>query len=159
MPVPISHRAPSPLSFERAYLRGLQASAEALFPLNDSTPDHAGTELVRRSSEYVGALPPAQRKLLKLLFVVVELCAPVFSPGLRRFSRRSEETRRRNVRSWQESWCYPLRLLGDALKATLQMIYLSHPSVVAHIGEYKVCEVPGDSFIVPVRGSASVPAP
>lgn len=152
-------RAPSAFTFEGAYSRGLRAAAEALFPLSDSAPDHAQTDLVRRSTEYVERLPPTQRQLLKLLFVAVELCAPIFSPGLRPFSRRSEETRRKNVSSWQSSWCYPLRLLGDALKATLQMIYLSHPAVVAHIGEYKVCAVPEDTFVVDIRGTAKVPAP
>jgi hypothetical protein len=144
---------------ERAYRSGLCGAAEALFPLSDAAPDFEDTQLIPRSLAYVDSLPPPQRKLLKLLFVAIEICAPVLSPGLRRFSRRSIERRRENVNAWRVSWVYPIRLLGDAVKTTLQMIYLSHPATVAHIGEYKVSAVPGDSFQVAVRGSAEVPAP
>jgi hypothetical protein len=146
-------------SLERAYESGLSGTAEALFPRSDTAPDFQDTDLIARSFAYVASLPPPQRKLLKLLFIAVELCAPVLAPGLRRFSRRTPERRRADVNGWLVSWVYPLRLLGDGLKTTLQMIYLSHPSAVAHIGEYKVSTVPGDAFQVAVRGTAEVPSP
>ena len=165
MPSPAEQSADTPASardwwgLEGAYEAGLRGAAEALFPRSEFAPDFEDTQLIPRSLEYVGALPPPQRKLLKVLFIALELCAPLLAPGFRRFSRRTPERRRAAVNGWLDSWFYPLRLLGDALKATLQMIYLSHPAAVAHIGEYKVSSVPGDGFDVPIRGTAEVEAP
>src|SRR5260221_2911307 len=103
---------------------GLAATAEALFPENDyGAPDHRTTDLVRRMQEYWDDLPPSQRKLLVLLFALVELAAPILLLGFRRFSRMSALDREQAVRRWRQSRALPLRLLGDALKATTTMIY------------------------------------
>ncbi len=144
---------------EGSYRAGLAAAAEALFPPSDTAPDYEATELIPRATRYVERLPPPQRKLLKLLFIGTEFLALVLSPGFRRFSRRKPDRRRRNVNNWRTSWFYPARLLSDALKATLQMVYLSHPAVVAHIGEYKVSSNDEDVFPMEIRGSAAVECP
>ncbi|MFT6397696.1 MAG: hypothetical protein ACJAYU_002451 [Bradymonadia bacterium] len=144
---------------EGSYRSGLAGAAEALFPPSDTAPDYQGTELILRTTRYVGRLPPPQRKLVKLLFIATELLAPILSPGIRRFSRRKPDRRRANVNKWRTSWFYPARLLADALKATLQMVYLSHPAVLEHIGEYKVSANREDTFRVEIRGSAAVECP
>lgn len=136
---------------EGSYERALEASCEAVFPPNElGAPDWQQTDLVGRTRGYVQGLPPAQRKLLKLMFIGVELVGWLLSPG-RRFSKRPLEDRTRALERWRGSGILPLRLLGDALKSSLQMIYLSHPDVVRHIGEYKVWRHPDDEFEVEVR--------
>lgn len=125
--------------FEGRLVDGIRAASEGLFPENDfGAPDWRDTELVARTREYMAELPPPQRRLLVLLFVVVELLAPILLLVPRRFSRLSPERRAAAVRRWRGSRFFVLRVLGDALKATTTMMYMSHPRVVAHIGEYRL---------------------
>lgn len=141
---------------EPMYTLAVGAACEALFPVNtESAPDFEQTELVERTHAWVGGLPASQRKLVKLMFIGVELLAAIAGLG-RRFSRRSVASRESLVRRWRASGVLPLRLLGDALKSSLQMIYLSHPAVVRYLGEYKVWRHPNDPFEIDVRGSADV---
>jgi hypothetical protein len=131
---------------------GLRASAEALFPENDyGAPDFRATDLVGRTIEYLDALPAEQRRLIVLLFAFVELGALFLVFGFRRFSRIPVARREAIVRAWRRSRLLPLRLLGDALKATTTMIYMSHPAALAYVGVYSACERPGDALRVEVR--------
>ncbi len=128
---------------------GLAAIAEAMFPENDlGAPDWKGTETVPRTLRYIGELPPAQGRLLLLLFVFVELAAPFLLFRPHRFSRLSVEQRTLAIRRWRASRRLVLRLLGDAIKATMTMMYMSHSSVSAYIGEHKGCARPHDPLLV-----------
>ena len=141
--------------FARIAEDGLRATVEALYPVNDyGAPDWRATEMVPRTLEYWGELPPRQRRLLMALFVLVELGATLFLFGFRRFSRHPVSRRERAVRDFRGSWLLPLRTLGDALKASTTVIYMSHPAVLAHIGMYTACEHPDDPFPVLVRPGA-----
>ncbi|MCB9683095.1 MAG: hypothetical protein H6733_16645 [Alphaproteobacteria bacterium] len=80
-------------------------------------------------------LPPTQSVLLKLLFVGVEWLTPLLAPIGGRFSRRTPEGRVAVVEGWRGSWVFPVRLLGDAVRATLMMVYFSHPDVLLALGE------------------------
>jgi hypothetical protein len=120
---------------------GIEATAEALFPANDyGAPDYEGTDLVRRFLEYLADLPARQRLFIVALFVLVELGAPFAVPGFRRFSRLPVERREQAVRSFRKSPLLPVRIVGDALKATLTLLYMSHADVLAYIGAYSVKE-------------------
>jgi hypothetical protein len=131
--------------WRRRALDGVAAVAEAMFPPNDlGAPDWKAAEVVRRTLLYAEALPPLQGRLVLALFLFVELAAPLLVPGLRRFSRLSRERRTTALRRWRSSRWAPLRLVGDALKAALSMVYLSHPLVSAYLGEYKTCARPAD---------------
>lgn len=145
--------------FEARYLDGMRALAEALYPPNDlGAPDGVATDLARRTEAYVRRLPPSIRFQIMLLFAVVEVFAPVLAPLGRRMSRRPPAARLRAVVGWRGSRFYPLRLLGNAIHAQLQMLYLSHPSVVRFVGEYKPVANPGDPFpmrIQPLPASSS----
>jgi hypothetical protein len=121
--------------FMRRAVDGIAASSEALFPANAiGAPDYRATDMVRRTLEYLTLLPRPQRRLLLTLFVVVELGTPVLTLGFRRFSRLPVERRELVVRHWRRSRFLPLRLLGDALKATTTMLYMSHPAALAYVG-------------------------
>jgi hypothetical protein len=138
--------------FERSALSGLRATAEALFPENDhGAPDHLTTALVPRTLEYLGELPLPQRRLVTALFALVELAAPFLILGFSRFSKLSVRRRETAVRAWRRSRLLPLRLLGDALKATMTLMYMSHPAALAHVGAYAASARPLDPLQVPVR--------
>jgi len=122
-------------------LGGIRGASEGLFPENDfGAPDWRETELVRRTHEYMDELPPPQRRLLVLLFVVVEVLGALLVLSFGRFSKLAPGRRAEAVRRWRRSRFFLLRLLGDALKATTTMMYMSHPRVMEHIGEYRAGE-------------------
>jgi hypothetical protein len=124
--------------FDRIMLAGLSATAEGLFPENDlGAPDWKSTDLTARTLSYLNELPPPQRRLLWVLFFAVELLAPFLAPGFSRFSSLPPRRRAQVVRRWRRSPYFLLRVLGDALKASTTMMYMSHPSVLEHIEERK----------------------
>jgi hypothetical protein len=136
----------------RRAIDGIRAGSEALFPANDlGAPDWRETEMVPRARAYLGELPPPKRRQVTLLFIVLELVGGLLSLRPRRFSRVAAQRRTAAMQRWRVSKIYLLRVLGDAVKAALTMVYMSHASVVAHIGIYKVCENPDDPFPVPIR--------
>lgn len=130
----------------------LAALAEAMFPESESgAPDWRQTDMVRRTLRYLGALPPSSRRLLFLLFWAVEWCTPFLVPALRPFSRLSLDRRTRVLRRWRASrWPWE-RTIGDALKATLTMVYMSHPKTIAFIGMHSACGRPQDELVVSYR--------
>jgi hypothetical protein len=135
--------------------RGIAGAAEALFPENDlGAPDWREARVVERMLGYLDELPPRPRRMLLFLFGFVELAAPLLVPGLHRFSRLSRERRTEAIRRWRASRLYALRLIGDGLKMTLTMTYLSHPSVERHIGQYKTCVNPDDPHSTEIRPGA-----
>lgn len=134
----------------RRGLAALEASAEALFPENNAgAPDWKQTELVRRTIDYLTELPASQARLIRTLFVAVELLTPFFC--LRRFSKLSIEQRVALVRRWRGSGFYLLRILGDSLKAMLTMMYVSHQDVLRYIGMYATSPRPWDPVQIEVR--------
>lgn len=141
--------------FARSAELGLRATVEALYPRNDfGAPDFETTDMVRRTLEYWAELPVRQRRQLMSLFVLVELGAPLLVRGFRRFSGLSVSRREQAVRDFRNSKLLPLRLLGDALKASTTVMYMSHPAVLAHIGMYGACERPKDPLPVTFRPDA-----
>ncbi len=135
---------------------GIAAVSEATFPENAiGAPDWRSTEMVRRTHAYLDELPAKPRRLVVALFVFVELAAPLLTLSLRRFSRLDAGRRAEVIRRWRRSGFFPLRLLGEALKATTTMMYMSHPSVAVYIGEYRACSRPLDAVQIPTRLEAA----
>ncbi|HEX4334606.1 MAG TPA: hypothetical protein VH062_01760 [Polyangiaceae bacterium] len=125
---------------ERYAEAGLSATAEALFPVNDlGAPDYRTTEVVARMLDYLRLLPARQRRLLLFLFAFVELAAPLLLVGFGRFSSLPVGRRERAVRRFRSSSVGPLRLVGDALKASTTMMYMSHPAALEYVGSYSGC--------------------
>lgn len=141
--------------FTRVAVSGLTATVEALYPVNDcGAPDFIATDMVARTVEYWRDLPQRQRRLLMALYVLIELGAPLFMLGFKRFSRLSVARREQAVRGFRRSRLLPFRILGDALKASTTVMYMSHPAVLAHVGMYSACERGSDPFLVKVRRDA-----
>jgi hypothetical protein len=146
--------------FDRRFVDGLHASCEALYPpSHNGAPDAKGTDLGPRTEAYVRRLPPTIRVQVMLLFAAIEVFAPVLAPFGGWFSRRTPERRLRAVLRWRASNVYPLRLLGNAVHAQLQMLYLSHPTVTAFLGEHKPVAYPDDRFPVEIRPRPTPPTP
>ncbi len=117
-------------------IAGLTAVAEALFPPNAyGAPDWREAEVVPRTLAYLEELPAMPRRLMLALFTAIELSAPVLVGCRSRFSRLPVRRRVEALRTLRASQFAPRRLIGDALKATMTMMYVSHPKVMAHIGE------------------------
>lgn len=134
---------------------GIAATSEAVFPENDlGAPDWKSTDMVGRTLEYLDELPPRQRRLLLLLFVFVELASVFLVWRLARFSRLPVVRRTRAIRAWRRSNWLVLRVLGDSLKATSTMMFMSHPRVIEHLGEYRACERPLDRVKIAARPAA-----
>ena len=118
---------------------------EALFPENDlGAPDYRETDLEERILEYLRMVPARARRLLLLLFIGAELAAPLLVPCLSRFSSLPVTDREAAVRRWRRSRLLPLRILGDALKATTTLLYMSHPAALRHVGAFAACDAPTD---------------
>ncbi len=139
----------------RTAMVSIHAVSEAMFPSNDfGAPDYEATDLVRRTREYIDELPPEQHRLLLLLFIFLELATPLLSLRFRKFSSFTPVRRAELVRGWRKHWFQPLQWLGDALKATMTMMYFSHPTVVKHLESFKTCERPTDPLQFPVDKGA-----
>lgn len=147
--------ADSPGLWRRLLVDGVTATSEATFPENDlGAPDWRSTDMVGRTLEYLEELPPRQRRLVQALFVFVEVAAVVLLLRGRRFSRLPVELRTDAIRRWRASPRLVWRVLGDSLKATATMMYLSHPRAMEWVGEYRACDRPLDRVRLPVRPEA-----
>jgi hypothetical protein len=134
----------------------IAAACEAMFPKNTiGAPDYTDSDLIARTWSYIGMLPSTQRTLITLLFMFLELFAPMLAGKLGRYSRLDLEARCEVIRRFRGSSLYLLKLMGDSVKGILTMIYMAHPSVVRHIGQYSACDH-ADGFAVEVRKDALV---
>jgi hypothetical protein len=158
--LPVQRVVESPTMAARGFVwrhsrAGIAAAAEALFPENDyGAPDWQSTEMVDRTNDYLEALPREQRRLITTLFLVLELGTLVLVQGFRRYSHVDVERRAEIIRTWRRSRFFVFRIVGDAVKATTTIIYMSHPLALAHIGAYKTCERPDDPLPFRVEPTA-----
>lgn len=133
--------------------RAIDAACEALFPKNDlGAPDFESTEMSKRLEGLIACYAPPQQRLMWLLFIFLELFAPMLLLKPSRFSRMSIEARTELIRRYRASSIYPIRLLGDAVKGVLTMIYMSHPSVLRFIGDTRA---DGEHPLVQLRRGVS----
>ena len=141
--------------WERIAERAVTGAAEAMFPVNSfGAPDWREADVPRRTMEFFDELPAKSRRLMLLLFNVLEMATPLLAPALRSFSRLPLERRNALIQGWRRSRIYLLRFVGDSVKMILTMIYLSHPAVERHIGVYKTCDHPLDLHQIELRSGA-----
>lgn len=117
----------------------VEAAAEAVFPEGGAVPfsgPQAGvTAWVDR---YLQELPRASRRLMGLLFLLVEQATLVFPApgrgGRRRFSALSLPQRQAVLEGWRTSRLFPRRLVFTSLRAILTMGYFADPRVLRTLG-------------------------
>jgi hypothetical protein len=133
----------------------VEAASEVMFPVNDfGAPDWKTTQMVERTLDYLSELPPQTRQLLMFMFLAIEFASPFLLVGPGRFSRQSFGRRERAMERWRTSWFAPYRMIADALKAQLCMMFLSHRAVQMHMRVWNSCDRPGDVMQLPYRPNA-----
>jgi hypothetical protein len=146
-----------PLFFRRLMTPGLRASVQALFPENDlGAPDWRATNMVERALDLFAELPPHQRRLLTFLFLFVPFAPLVLFSSPLPFVWMSTARRTAQIRAWRSSSFFLRRAVGDGLKATLTMIYLSHPEPLRFMGVRGGCAHPTDAFALDEPPAARV---
>jgi hypothetical protein len=136
--------------------RGFVACAEAVFPEGHAGyPDWRTTELAERFEPWLDALPPETRHLMEAVYTSVELGGGllVASPGP--FSRLPVPRRAAIISGWRASHFMPLRFLGDAIKSSTAMLYMSHPAALRRVGARSACDHPENE----AAGIVRVPFP
>jgi hypothetical protein len=117
----------------------LQAAGDALYPPGGPVPPSGSdARVAARLDAYLGIVPPRMRRLMRLLFVLVEhatLLFPAPPPrGWRRFSSLSPAQRSAALEGWRRSRLVPRRIVFTSLRALLTNAYLGDPVVLAHLG-------------------------
>ncbi len=136
----------------RRVTNGIRGLSEALYPVNDfGAPDWQDVDMVKRTYQNLFLMPPFQRFLLLVLYCVSEIVLPLLVPAIKPFSKVSLENRIKTLQRMKKSKIFFIRLFSEAIKAALQMIYMSHPTVLEYIGEYKHCPMPKDPFAMPIK--------
>jgi hypothetical protein len=117
----------------------LAAAADALYPPGGAlAPSGSEAGLPAYLDDYLARLPARPRRLLRLLFLLVEqatLLWPAPGPrGRRRFSALAPAQREAVLAGWSESRLFPRRLVFTSLRAVLTLGYLAHPPVARALG-------------------------
>ena len=117
----------------------MRAAADAAFPPGGAIP-LSGTEagIPAHIDRYLAALPPRNRTLIRLLFVLIEHATLIFQApgwdGFRRFSSLTLDQRMAVLEGWARSSIQPRRLVFQSLRAVLTMGYFASPAVLRAMG-------------------------
>jgi hypothetical protein len=117
----------------------VRAAADAAFPPGGAIP-LSGTEagIPAHIDRYLAALPPRNRTLIRLLFVLIEHATLIFQApgwdGFRRFSSLTLDQRMAVLEGWARSSIQPRRLVFQSLRAVLTMGYFASPAVLRAMG-------------------------
>jgi hypothetical protein len=84
---------------------------------------------------------------------VMALCRAIIR-FFTRHTRTGIASRSAVVRARRRLRFLPFTLIGDALKATTTVIYMSHPAAMAHVGAFKTCARDNDPLKLPIRAEA-----
>lgn len=121
---------------EAAFLR---ASGDAMYPPGGPVvPSASETGIDRYVDGYLGIVPPHMRRLMRMLFFLMEhatLLFPAPPPrGRRRFSSLSGAQQVAVLEAWRHSGWFPRRLAFTSLRAVLTNGYVSDPTVLRSLG-------------------------
>lgn len=117
----------------------IDAAAEATFPPGGMIPP-SGSEagIAANTDRWLAAVHPRMRRLMRLLFFLIEHATLVFPTsgwrGFRRFSSQSAEQRIAALDGWRTSRLFVRRLVFASLRAILTMGYFAHPPVLRQLG-------------------------
>jgi hypothetical protein len=116
----------------------LDAAAEAMFPPGGPLPSGRAAGVTASLDGYLALVPTRMRRLMRLLFVLVEHATLVFPAppprGRRRFSSLALDQRTAALDGWRTSPLFPRRLVFTSLRALLTNGYVADPAVLAALG-------------------------
>lgn len=115
------------------------AAAEALFPRGGAVPPSGlDAGVPAWCDRWLDALPPATRRLVRALFVLVEHATLVFPApgwdGWRRFSALDAERRGAVLEGWRTSRFFLRRLVFTSLRAIVTQGYFADAAVLRSLG-------------------------
>lgn len=149
---------------EAAFLR---AAADALYPPGGAVaPSGSEARIPDYVDGYLRVVPARVRRLMRLLFLLVEQATILFAApgagGRRRFSSLRPEQQVAALDGWQRSRFFPRRLVFMSLRALLTMGYFAHPAVLRALGlaplEIPVPVTEADLLYPPIgRGREAIP--
>ncbi len=130
-PRPLARLAPREAAF-------LAAAAAATFPSGGAVARASGDAgIVLYVDRWLGSLPAQPRRLMRLLFAVMEQATLVFPApgrgGRRRFSALSPTQRVAALDGWARSSLAPRRLIFASLRAIVTMGYFGDPAVMRQL--------------------------
>jgi hypothetical protein len=132
--------------------RGFIACAQAVFPEgHGDNPDWRATALADRFDPWLDALPPETRGLMEAVFTTIELGGGLLGASPGPFSRLPVARRAALISGWRASHFMPLRFLGDAIKSSTGMLYMSHPAALRRVGARSACDHPENAAAGVVR--------
>ena len=116
----------------------VRAAGDAMFPRGGALPPSGSQAGVPGYVDrYVASVPPGIRRLMRMLFLLVEqatLFFPAPAPrGRRRFTSLSAAQQEAVLEGWRTSGLYPRRLAFTSLRAILTMGYLADPAVLRRL--------------------------
>jgi hypothetical protein len=114
----------------------IAAAASATFPRGGAVPlSGLDANVAGHVDRFVQAQPRGSRRLMRLLFVLVEHATMLFPPGgpgaRRRFSALTPVQQVAYLEGWRTSRLFFRRLVFTSLRAIVTMGYLSHADVLA----------------------------
>jgi hypothetical protein len=117
----------------------LDAAGDAMYPPGGPLPPSGSEARISATLDaYLGIVPPAMRRLMRLLFFLLEHATLVFAAppprGRRRFSALSPAQREAALEGWHHSRYFPRRLVFTSLRALLTNAYVADPAVLRHLG-------------------------
>ena len=120
---------------EASFLRDL---SDAVFPAGEGIPV-SGTEagVPGFLDGYLALLPAPYRRLIRLLFVVVDRGALPLAGSLRGFQGLSADRRTAYLAGWEDSRFYPRRMISQSFKTLLCIAYMADPRVRRSMGFLK----------------------
>ena len=123
--------------------RGFIACVQAAFPEgHGNNPDWRMTECDTRFEPWLDALPPETRFVIEALYTTVELGGGILGARPLPFSLMPVQRRAEIINYWRSSHIVPLRFLGDAIKSSTAMLYMSHPLAMQRAGVTSACDHP-----------------
>ena len=125
----------APRRLARRELAFVAAAAEALFPRGGAVPPSGlDAGVPAWTDRWLDALPGATRRLVRLLFALVEHATLLFPApgwdGWRRFSALSAGQRGAVLESWRRSRWFPRRLVFTSLRAIVTQAYFADAAVL-----------------------------
>jgi hypothetical protein len=131
---PIALRALAPREYAT-----IRAASLASYPRGGAIePSGVDAGIPAHVDRFVAAQAPGTRRLMRLLFVLVEHATLVFPApgpgGWRRFSSLGEEQQVAYLCGWERSALLPRRLVFVSLRAILTMGFFADPAVLRALG-------------------------